>query len=275
MTTRPQRSKINTVAIASLGAIGRVLAVRIAQDLPEYELTAVSARRQDRGKQFLESNDIACPVVDVERVANNADIVIECAPAALYRTIAERAVQNGKTLVTLSVGALLENWDLVEEARNTGARILVPSGAIGALDAIQGVAQGTVHSVQMITRKPVKGLKGAPYLAGLDIDLDSATTPVQIFHGTPREAIVGFPANLNVAVAVSLAGIGPDRTQMEVWADPSIDRNIHRVIVDSDSAHLDFSIQNIPTDNPATGRLTPLSVIALLKKMASPLQIGT
>lgn len=193
----------------------------------------------------------------------------------MYREIAEPTVRAGKTLITLSVGALLDHWDLVDTARETGARILVPSGAILALDAVQGVAEGEVHSVRMVTRKPLAGLRGAPFLAAQGIDLDDVTEPTRIFQGTAREAIAGFPANLNVAVALSLAGVGPDRTHMEVWADPGVTHNTHRIEVDSDSAKLDFTIQNIPSENPATGRLTPLSVVALLRKLASPLQIGT
>lgn len=267
MTTR--------VAIAGLGAVGRVVAERIARDLPEYTISAVSARRTGPAQAFLDARGIDARVMDIGGLAEQADIILECAPATLYRQIAEPVVAAGKILVTLSVGALLDSWDLVEQARATGGRILVPSGAILGLDAVQGVAQGTVHSVQMVTRKPLEGLRGAPYLAGSGFDLDDVLEPVCIFRGSAREAISGFPANLNVAIALSLAGVGPDRTQMEVWADPHVDRNIHRVVIDSDSAHLDLTVQNIPSDNPATGRLTPLSVVALLKKLSSPLQIGT
>lgn len=160
-------------------------------------------------------------------------------------------------------------------ARATGGRILVPSGAILALDAVQGVSEGVVHSVRMVTRKPLAGLRGAPFLERQGIDLDHVTEPTLLFEGTAREAVSGFPANLNVSVALSLAGVGPDKTFIEVWADPTVEHNTHRIQVDSDSAKLDFTIQNIPSENPATGRLTPLSVVALLRKLASPLQIGT
>ena len=93
-----------------------------------------------------------------------------------------------------------------------------------------------------------------------------------MFRGSPREAAVGFPANLNVAVSVSLAGIGPDRTTLEIWADPALERNIHRVEVDSDSASFSMEIQNIPSANPKTGRITAQSVIAALRKLTGPLR---
>ena len=127
----------------------------------------------------------------------------------------------------------------------------------------------------MKTRKPVRGLVGARYLVENGIEIEGITEPKCIFRGSPREAAVGFDANLNVAVALSLAGIGPDRTQLEVWADPSVDRNIHRIEVEADSASFSMEIQNIPTENPKTGRITALSVLATLRKMGSPLRVGT
>jgi aspartate dehydrogenase len=73
-----------------------------------------------------------------------------------------------------------------------------------------------------------------------------------------------------------LAGIGPDRTTIEIWADPAVDRNIHRIEVEADAARLMFQIENVPSlENPRTGRLTPLSVVALLRKLSGPLAIGT
>jgi len=127
----------------------------------------------------------------------------------------------------------------------------------------------------MVTRKPVRGLVGAPYLVANDIRIEDIDAPVCVFRGTPRDAAVGFPANLNVAVALSLAGIGPDRTTLEIWADPSLTRNTHSVVVESDAARLTMTIENIPSDNPKTGRITALSVIAWLRKLRAPLRVGT
>ena len=90
-----------------------------------------------------------------------------------------------------------------------------------------------------------------------------------------RQAAIGFPANLNVAVALSLAGLGPDNTLLDIWADPKLTRNTHHIEVDSDSASFSMSIENIPTDNPKTGRITALSVIAALRKLRAPLRVGT
>ena len=126
----------------------------------------------------------------------------------------------------------------------------------------------------MVTRKPVQGLVGAPYLVRNKIDIADITEPLRVFSGTAREAATGFPANLNVAVSLSLAGAGPDRTFLEIWADPSLRRNCHSIDVEADSASFSMSISNVPSDNPKTGRITALSVIACLRNMRAPLRIG-
>ena len=106
--------------------------------------------------------------------------------------------------------------------------------------------------------------------------MDGLTAAKRVFTGTAREAARGFPANVNVAAALALAGIGPDRTTIEIWADPAVDRNIHRIEVEADAARLSLQVENVPSvENPRTGRLTALSVVALLRKLSSPLAIGT
>jgi aspartate dehydrogenase len=127
----------------------------------------------------------------------------------------------------------------------------------------------------MVTRKPPRGLAGAPHIVEHKIDLEAITAPQKIFEGNARAAAKGFPANINVAVALSLAGIGPDRTMVEIWADPTVTRNVHRIEVDSDSARFSMTIENIPSENPKTGRITALSVIACLRKLHAPLRVGT
>jgi aspartate dehydrogenase len=163
----------------------------------------------------------------------------------------------------------------VDVARKSGGQIVVPTGALIGLDAVTAAAEGVIHSVRMVTRKPVAGLVGAPYLVKNNIDIAGLREPRKVFDGTAREGAKGFPANVNVAAALSLAGIGPDRTLLEIWADPALDRNTHRIEVEADSASFTMSIANVPSDNPKTGRITALSVIAALSKMNAPLRVGT
>lgn len=127
----------------------------------------------------------------------------------------------------------------------------------------------------MTTRKPPHGLIGAPHLETHGISLEGLDTARLVFSGSAREAAAGFPANVNVAAALSLAGIGPERTMVEIWADPTVTRNCHRIDVEADSARFSLSIENVPSENPKTGRITALSALAALRKLHAPLRIGT
>jgi aspartate dehydrogenase len=264
------------VAVAGFGAIGKIVAQHLDSGIDGLQLTAVSARDAARAERAMAGFAHPVPVLPLARLADVADIVVECAPAAVLRDIAEPALAAGRTLIVLSCGALLDNPDLIELARRQGGRILVPTGALLGLDAVQAAAHGEISRIHMITRKPPNGLDGAPYLVEHGITVAGLDRALCVFTGTAREAARGFPANVNVAAAVALAGIGPDKTTIEIWADPGVDRNIHRIEVEADAARLTLQIENVPSeDNPKTGRLTPLSVIALLKKLSSPLAIGT
>ena len=239
------------VAIAGLGAIGRALARRLADGLPGLVLACAATRDQEKAEAWLGAQRIACPLVEPEDFPARADIAVECAPPAALERICRPMLEAGKQVMVLSAGALL------------------------GLDAVTAAAEGEIHSVRMITRKPPRGLRGAPYLVANGIGVDGLNEAKRVFCGSARDAAAGFPENVNVAAALSLAGIGPDRTTIEIWADPVIERNCHTIEVDSDSARFSLSIENVPSENPKTGRITALSAVAALRKLHSPLRVGT
>jgi aspartate dehydrogenase len=264
------------VAIGGFGAIGKAVAQRLDLGIDGLALVAVSARDVARAEEAMAGFARTVPVVPLARLWEHADVVVECAPAAVLRELAEPALKHGRIVMVLSCGALLDNFELVDLARRQRGRILVPTGALLGLDAVAAAAEGGISTVHMITRKPPRGLAGAPYFEANGIDISGLTEPKRVFIGTAREAARGFPANVNVAAALALAGIGPDRTTVEIWADPTVTRNTHRIEVEAEAARLSMQIENVPTEeNPRTGRLTPLSVIAALKKLTSPLAVGT
>src|ERR1700761_3389974 len=269
-TRRNQR-----VAVVGLGPIGVKVVEALDKGIDGLVLTAVSVQDPAKHQAFLSKLSKPPAVLPIDGLHEVADMVVECAPARLVRSIVAPFVSRGKTAIVLSVGALLQNEDLIALAKEHGGQIVVPTGALIGLDAMTAAAVGTIHSVRMITRKPIAGLLGAPHLVEHNIEIEGITEPLRIFEGTAREAAKGFPANLNVAVALSLAGIGADRTRVEIWADPTVTRNTHRIEVDSDSARFAMSIENIPSENPKTGKITALSVIAALRKLRAPLRIGT
>ena len=265
------------IGIAGMGAVG----LRVAQELdqggiPGCTLAGFSARSPERAAELNAQLSTAVPYHDLTRLADHCDLVIEALPPALFNDLAVSVLEAGKTLVVLSASQLLGRQDLIDLAAKTGGRIVIPSGAMLGLDAIKGVAVGEITSVVIETRKPVAGLIKAPYVAQMGLDLTTLTEASLILAGSVTEVARAFPANVNVAAAVSLAGLGPDKTRMEFWADPKLERNKHTVRVTSDSSDFTMSIQNRPSaENPATGKITALSVIAWLRQKSAVLQVGT
>ena len=263
------------VAVAGLGAIGRVVARRLASGMAGFELTAVSAKDEGKAREWLASEKIKCPVAALPDLSRYADVAVECAPAAFLEQVCRPMLEAGQIVIVVSAAGLIRNHDLIELAAARGGQIIVPTGALVGLDAVTAAAEGKIRSVRLTTRKPPASLAGAPYLEQHGVSLEGITEPRRVFAGSAREAATGFPANMNVAAALALAGIGPERTTVEIWADPGVSRNCHTIDVDSDSAHFTMAIQNIPSENAKTGRITALSVLAALKKLNAPVRIGT
>lgn len=263
------------VGLAGLGAVGLDVARRLIAGVPGLALTAVAVRDVEKAKRALPQIGDSIPVRKATELANDCDVVVECLPPALFREVALSAIDKGRIFMPLSVAQLLENEDLIERAKQKGARILVPTGALIGLDAVRAAAEGKIHSVKMVTRKPPAGLEGAPYLQARSISVTGLKEPLKVFEGTAREGARGFPTNVNVAAALSLAGIGPDRTRLEIWADPSVTRNTHTISVDADTARFTMTIENIPSENPRTGKSVAPSTVAALRALVSELKVGS
>ena len=263
------------IAVAGLGAIGARVVEALDRGIDGLVLTAVSAQNPEKHRSRLASLTRMPAVLPIEALVDVADIVIECAPSQFVRSIVAPFAGNGKTAVVLSAGALLDHEDLVELAKQNGGQIVVPTGRAdwprrrdrcsgrdnpfgpdGNPEAGPGTRRRSLYRRQQHRHRTI-------------------TEPLKVFDGSAREAAKGFPANVNVAAALSLAGIGPDRTKIEIWADPALTRNMHRIDVESDSARFSMSIENIPSENPKTGLITALSVIACLRKLRASLRVGT
>jgi len=264
------------VGLAGLGAIGGTVAQRLDHGIPGLRLVAVSVRDAAKAERRMAGFGRPVPVVPLADLPERAEVIVECVPAAAFRAVAEPALIAGRTLITVSGGALLEHADLIDLAERTGGRIILATGALLGLDAVRAAAEGEIRAVRMVTRKPPAGLAGAPYLEQHGIRLEGLREPLKVFEGTARDGARGFPANVNVAAALSLAGIGPDRTRLEIWADPGVTRNTHRIVVEADAARFEMQIENVPTEeNPRTGKITALSVIAALRGLTQTLKVGT
>lgn len=264
------------VGIAGLGAVGLDVARRLIDGVIDgMTLSAVAVRDADKARRALPQLGDMIAFRSMSALADDCDIVVECLPPALFREVAVATIDKGRIFMPLSVAQLLQHADLVTRAKEKSARILVPTGALLGLDAVRAAAEGTIHSVKMVTRKPPKGLEGAPYLVERSVSLEGLKEPRKIFDGSAREGAKGFPANVNVAAALSLAGVGPDRTKLEIWADPTVTRNTHTITVDADAMRFSMTIESVPSENPRTGKSVAPSVIAALRGLVSELKVGS
>ena len=264
------------VAIAGLGAIGRVLARHLADGIPGLTLACAAVRDRAKAQAWLDAEGIVCPLVELQDFPAHADLAVECAPGAVIEEICRPMLAAGKRVMVLSAGALLPRPELVDLAKSSrradhraNRRVARPRRCDGR--GRGGYPFGPYGDAKAARRPRRRALPGAEP----GISVEGLNGPKRVFAGTARDGAAGFPANVNVAAALSLAGIGPDRTMMEIWADPTIERNCHAIEVDSDSARFSFTIENIPSENPKTGRITALSVLAALRKLAAPLRVGT
>jgi len=265
-----------SVGIIGLGTIGNVVAKALDDGIGGMRLAAIASGRRDKAIASIAKLSEQVDLLTIDEVAERCDIIVDCAPKAVFRELAMATLSRGRILVTVSGAGILANEDIEDVARQNGGRLILATGALLGLDAVRAATEGTIHSVRMITRKPPNALRDAPHIIDNNISLDRLNGAIQVFEGSAREGAKAFPANVNVAAALGLAGIGADATQLEVWADPHLDRNTHSIEVDADSAKFTLQIQNVQSEsNPGTGKITALSVIACLRGMTAPMKVGS
>lgn len=196
----------------------------------------------------------------LDDVAGAVDYLVECAVAAVVPDVVATAVAHHVDCLIMSVGGLLECPDLFDLARDNNVNLWVPSGAICGVDGIRAAMQAGLEEVTLTTSKPPKGLKGAPYLVAKGLDLENLAEPLVVFEGTAREAVKAFPANVNVAASLSLAGLGPDRTRVRIVADPAATVNTHEIHAKGPFGELTAIMRNRPSPrNPKSSYMASLS----------------
>ena len=266
---------MHAIGIVGCGVIGRAVLTAVADGRLAVEVAGVCSRDEAKARSFLETLPDPPPYLDLDTLIERAQLVVEVAGGAVVPDLARLTFAAGKDLMVISIGALLDHPELIEEARANGCRLLLPSGAIAGLDGIKSAAEGAVEHVTITTRKGPAALAGAPHLTERGISLEGLTEEKEVFFGTAREACRGFPANVNVSAAVSLAGIGPDRTMIRILAVPGLERNCHEVEVSGEFGELRVSIANIPAENRRTGRLAAMSIVRSIRDAMDPVRVGT
>lgn len=269
------------IALIGCGAIGRVIVKAFAPNgIKGIRVVAVAETFPTQETVGLLRSAGVPLVADPEELLRfSPDLIVEAADQEAVRKYAPLFINKGKDMMILSVGALADTRffsEVRDLALAKGARIIVPSGAIGGLDAIKSAAVGRLTEVTIRNIKPPAGLEGAPYVLRKGIDLKSIKERTEIYDGFADEAAKEFPKNVNVAVALSLAGIGPEKTRVIVIVDPHEVCNVHEIKAKGDFGEAVFTVSGLPSpDNPRTSYLAALSAIATLQNMVNPVRVGT
>jgi aspartate dehydrogenase len=269
------------LGLIGCGSIGSAVVKAIAKgSLPGVKLIGATDQAGiDRAAKLTAAAD--CPFFAyVPGLLNlKPDLVLEAASAKAVRSYAPGILECGADLMMVSVGALADAefcGRLMEQAKRQGRRIHVPSGAIGGLDVIKAAVLGGLEECRLTTTKPPRALAGARYVVERGMDLEAIREANVIFEGSAEQAARFFPQNLNVAVAVSLAGLGLDKTTVRIIADPAATRNVHELFVRGEFGEATIRLVNQPSlDNPKSSYLASLSVIATLQRINQQFQLGT
>ncbi len=266
-----------TMGIIGCGVIGSALGEYIAGELGSF-VTEVTLYDADCRKSEELAQKIPQAVIarDITELAKKSDLIIEAAAPCVVPEILKEAIEKKKDAMIMSIGGLLGREDLLHEARESGIKVILPSGAIAGVDALKAAKISGIESVTLTTRKAPRSVKGAPYLAEKGIDPDAITDETVIFEGNATDAMKGFPKNINVAALLSIAGIGPEKTRVRIIVSPAYTKNTHEIETKSKAGVMTIRVENVPSPmNPKTSYLAVLSAIAALKSYFDPIRLGT
>ncbi|HJU34204.1 MAG TPA: aspartate dehydrogenase [Nitrososphaera sp.] len=264
-----------TVGLVGCGTIGTDLALAIESgsirnarlgalfDAIDGNITGLRAKLKTEVRAYHDFDEF---------IGSKIDIVIEAASQQAVRKFGKLIIESGKDLMVMSVGALTDRRFLAElldlaPLRNGQNRIYIPTGAIAGIDAIRSVRH-LIDSVTLTTTKGPKALAGAPFFATSKVNLDTVTSITEIYKGSAAQAVKLFPANVNVAAVLSLAGIGAERTTVRVLVDPHATTNQHDITATGSFGDIKITVNNVTAPgNPKTSFLAVLSAIECLRSI--------
>lgn len=209
-----------------------------------------------------------------EIVSRSPDLVVEAASQQAAKENVPFILSHGIDVLSLSVGAYLDRGVMDQIKKSAKGRLYISSGALPCVDAVKAASMGRIDRVELITRKRPKALLGAPGLSQQDVDIENITEAYTVFQGNAAEAVKLFPANVNIAATLSLAGIGPEKTLVKIIADPDLKVNVHQLHLSGDFGNLDATIECLPSSNPKTSLIAASSAITVLKNFNSMVKIG-
>jgi len=269
------------IGLLGCGAIGTQIALAIDSGKIPAQLTQIYDQSKESSKKLVSKLKNKPTIVENSHLLSlgPVDLVVEAASQQAVKDVALSILQNKKDIMIMSVGALLDEsiFEVLTNAcKEFKKQIYLPSGAIAGLDAIKSV-KDELESLTLVTTKHPKSLKGAKFFETSNINLDSIQKQTTIFEGNAAEAVKLFPANINVAALLSLAGLGSKNTKVMIVADPNTDKNTHHILANGKFGKISITVENIPDqNNPKTSRLAILSAIERLREICTDdIRIGT
>ena len=272
---------LKRIGLLGCGAIGTEIALAIDSGKIPANLTHVFDFSKDASKKLVSKLKNKPEITENVGLLAAAplDLIVEAASQDALRDNALTILQNKKDLMVMSVGALLDESILdiiLDGCKDFKKSVYLPSGAILGLDGIRA-AKDELESVTLVTTKNPKALKGAKFFETSDIDIDKITKLTTLYDGIAKEAVRLFPANINVAALLSLAGLGSEKTKVRIVADPNTNRNTHEILAQGKFGKFSIKVENVPSEsNPKTSRLAVLSAIECLRAICKQdVRVGT
>ena len=263
------------------GTIARLVLKHVRDGALEgVQIAGILGRTEhSRGRRLADAFDVPFVTSREALLALRPGAVLEAASHDAVREHAAPLLASGTSLIVLSAGALCDDAlrvRLEQLAARHGATLCVPSGGIGGLDALKAACAAGVDDVTIEIAKPPAAWRDIAFVEALDIDLDRLQRATTLFEGPTREGVPHFPANVNIAAVLAMAGIGFDRTRMRVIADPALTRNTHTIAIRGTSGAITIRLQTVPSpDNPKTALLACYSAIVAIKTLGAPVRYGT
>ena len=257
------------LGIIGCGNIAEDLCIALQKGGIAAEICALTDVDAGRAETLKQRYALSAPICDLDENARAADFLVECAAPGAVQGVIDAVIRHRKGCLIMSVAGLLQQPELLEQAREAQVEVRLPSGAICGLDGVRAAREGGIDKATLITRKPPQGLEGAPYLVEKGIVLAGITEPMVVFSGNALEACKAFPKNVNVSAALSLAGLGAKATEVQVVADPTTTVNSHEIVVEGAFGRLVTRTENRPSPrNPKSSYLASLSACAELRAAA-------
>ncbi|MBY8978055.1 DUF108 domain-containing protein [Rhodobacteraceae bacterium NNCM2] len=266
------------VIIGGFGNVGSQIARRIT-DVPEcgLEIAAIVARDLVKARRKASEMGITVPVITAEQAAGVPGVLVECSTYDSFRDVVEPKLRAGGHVIAVSVGALAAHPDMLDLVDECGATLQIAGGTLPGLDILRAAKEGSIEEVTLTSDIHPASFAHEPYIHENGIDLDAAAKgPVPVFSGTARDAARHFPRHFNVAVTLSLAGVGLDRTRVNVMANGTLPGARHRLRIIADSVELEMTSQNFPSpENNRTSRVVAHSIMAALRRLNGGLLVGS